>query len=121
MAKRRISHKYSLCLQGDQLDCLVRFSVEIPGNKQSHLWKNKRVWQSWIDYYLANKVLEDNFDIENVQERHSPDKTVFCYVEAKELNYAGNHPAKIRNAGDGAKLISSNDTSGFTYRGRFLT
>ena len=29
------------------------------------------------------------------------------------------HPAKLRNAGDKAKLISSNDSSGFTYRGRF--
>jgi CRISPR-associated protein Csd1 len=107
-------------LQGDQLDSLVRFSVEIPGKKQSQLWRSDEVWQSWIDYYLANKVLEDNFDIEQEKERHSPDKTVFCYVVGKELNYAGNHPAKIRNAGDGAKLISSNDTSGFTYRGRFL-
>jgi CRISPR-associated protein Csd1 len=32
---------------------------------------------------------------------------------------AENHPAKIRNGGDKAKLISSNDTSGFTFRGRF--
>ena len=29
------------------------------------------------------------------------------------------HPSKIRNSGDKAKLISSNDESGFTYRGRF--
>ncbi|MCF8056915.1 MAG: type I-C CRISPR-associated protein Cas8c/Csd1 [Desulfocapsa sp.] len=107
-------------LQGDQLDSLVRFSVQIPGKKQSHLWKSNEVWQSWIKYYLANKVAEDNFDIEKEKNRHPPDKTVFCYVLGEELNYAGNHPAKIRNAGDGAKLISSNDTSGFTYRGRFL-
>nr|MCK4564958.1 type I-C CRISPR-associated protein Cas8c/Csd1 [Verrucomicrobiota bacterium] len=32
---------------------------------------------------------------------------------------ADSHPAKIRNSGDKAKLISSNDSSGFTYRGRF--
>ncbi|MEG0663302.1 MAG: type I-C CRISPR-associated protein Cas8c/Csd1, partial [Anaerovoracaceae bacterium] len=31
-----------------------------------------------------------------------------------------NHPNKIRNTGDKAKLISANDSSGFTYRGRFL-
>ncbi len=107
-------------LQGDQLDSLVRFSVEIPGRKESYLWENNKIWESWINYYLANKVLEDNFDIEKEKNRHPSDKTVFCYVEGKERNYAGNHPAKIRNAGDGAKLISSNDTSGFTYRGRFL-
>ncbi len=107
-------------LQGDQLDCLVRFTVEIKGRMQSKLWKNSEVWQSWIGYYLINKITEDNFDIDKEKDRHSLNKKVFCYVDGTELNYAGNHPAKIRNAGDGAKLISSNDTSGFTYRGRFL-
>ncbi|MEI6415829.1 MAG: type I-C CRISPR-associated protein Cas8c/Csd1, partial [Pseudomonadota bacterium] len=32
---------------------------------------------------------------------------------------AEQHPARLRNAGDKAKLISSNDSSGFTFRGRF--
>lgn len=31
------------------------------------------------------------------------------------------HPKYIRAKGDGAKLISSNDSSGFTFRGRFIT
>jgi CRISPR-associated protein Csd1 len=30
-------------------------------------------------------------------------------------------PAKLRNSGDKAKIISSNDTSGYTFRGRFKT
>ena len=30
-------------------------------------------------------------------------------------------PKKIRNEGDGAKLISSNDSQNFTYRGRFVS
>jgi len=107
-------------LQGDQLDSLVRFSVEIPGELQSNLWKNQSVWQSWINFYLLNKVAEDNADIENEKDKHLAGKKVFCYVEGKDANFAGNHPAKIRNAGDGAKIVSSNDTSGFTYRGRFL-
>jgi CRISPR-associated protein Csd1 len=34
---------------------------------------------------------------------------------------AERHPAKIRNAGDQAKIISSNDKIGFTFRGRFTT
>jgi CRISPR-associated protein Csd1 len=37
-----------------------------------------------------------------------------------ENGYAAKqHPRKIRHPGDGAKLISSNDGSGFTFRGRF--
>jgi CRISPR-associated protein Csd1 len=107
-------------LQGDQLDSLVRFSVEIPGVLQSNLWKNELVWQSWIQYYLSNKVAEDNADIEKDSDKLPSDKKSFCYIEGKEAHYAGNHPSKIRNAGDGAKIISSNDSSGFTFRGRFL-
>lgn len=107
-------------MQGEQLDCLVRFSVEIPEEPESRLYRSRQVWESWRDYYLENKILEDNYDIENPKEHHSPAKKVFCYVSGDERNFAGNHPSKIRNAGDGAKLISSNDTSNFTYRGRFL-
>jgi CRISPR-associated protein Csd1 len=32
-----------------------------------------------------------------------------------------NHPKYIRREGDNAKIISANDTSGFTFRGRFIT
>jgi len=40
-------------------------------------------------------------------------------VTGVETILAEQHPAKLRNAGDKAKLISANDSSGFTYRGRF--
>ncbi len=105
---------------GDQLDALVRFSVEISGKPNSHLWTNSEIWNSWISYYLENKILEDNFDIDKEKERYPDNKTVFCYAEGRSQQFAATHPAKIRHAGDGAKLISSNDSSGFTYRGRFL-
>lgn len=42
-----------------------------------------------------------------------------CYATGTVLPVTYKHPSKIRNAGDKAKLISSNDESGFTYRGRF--
>lgn len=107
-------------ITGDQLDSLIRFSVNISGQSESHLWKYEKIWKSWSGYYLENKIFEDNFDIEKVSDRHNPDKKVFCHIDGTVQNYAGNHPAKIRNSADGAKLISSNDSSGFTYRGRFL-
>ena len=31
------------------------------------------------------------------------------------------HPAKLRQGKDKAKLISTNDANGFTYRGRFVS
>ena len=37
-----------------------------------------------------------------------------------EKTLAIQHPAKLRHGGDKAKLISSNDTTGYTFRGRFL-
>ncbi|MCD8502213.1 MAG: type I-C CRISPR-associated protein Cas8c/Csd1, partial [Bacillaceae bacterium] len=42
-----------------------------------------------------------------------------CYVSGEVLPRTEKHTNKIRNAGDKAKLISANDDSGFTYRGRF--
>ena len=41
-------------------------------------------------------------------------------VTGTETSLAVQHPAKLRHGGDKAKLISSNDTSGYTFRGRFL-
>jgi len=90
-----------------QTDTFIRWSVEIPGDLSSELRHDKTVWQSWIDYYLS-----------------SCNKNIFCYVSgestAEDPKYQPKqYPRMIRSDNDGAKLISSNDISGFTYRGRF--
>ena len=67
----------------------------------SETWKDKEVQQSWSEYYqstLANQ---------------------FCSVTGEEQKIRESHPAKLTYPGDRAKLISSNDKSGFTYLGRF--
>lgn len=46
-------------------------------------------------------------------------KMKLCYVQGKMLPVTEKHPAKLRRLGDSAKLISANDTAGFTYRGRY--
>lgn len=81
---------------------LVRWRVEIPGNLVPDVWKDKEMWDSWIRFQES-------------QEQN----TGLCYVTGKTTNLAIQHPARIRNAGDGAKIISSNDSSGFTFRGKF--
>lgn len=86
----------------DQYEAFVRWEVEIPDDKCSKAWEDKTLWDSWINYYSNIK-----------QEK------ILCYVTGKELLSAEQHPAKLRNDGDKAKLISSNDTLGFTFRGRF--
>lgn len=89
-------------IPGTQSDVVVRFAVEIPNEPDSKLWKDRSVWASWTDYYSQIGGEES-----------------LCYVTGREMLIAKNHPAKIRNSGDRAKLISSNDSSGFTFRGQF--
>ena len=85
-------------------DAFVRWMVEVPGDPQSKLWTDDSVWKSWADYTAAIKSVEG-----------------LCYVTGVQKFLADQHPKRIRHGGDGAKLISSNDTSGYTFRGRFTS
>ncbi len=87
-----------------QEDSFIRWEVEVPGELESKTWKDSTLWGSWIHYYSSTK-------------RKEP----FCYVKGEDDFLSVQHPKYIRAKGDGAKLISSNDTSGFTFRGRFIT
>ncbi len=87
-----------------QGSAFVRWKVETPGYPHSSVFTDLSMFESWIKYYESTKV-----------------KKMFCHVTGKQVPLAEQHPAKIRNDGDKAKLISSNDTSGFTFRGRFIT
>ncbi len=88
----------------DQGSALVCWSVEIPGEPQSKTWLDPSIQQSWIA-----------FDSQNGE------STALCYATGEDKLVASNHPAKIRHSGDKAKLISANDKSGYTFRGRFLS
>jgi len=83
-------------------DAFVRWKVEVPGEPEDRTFFDCSLWNSWTDYYLS-----------------TPGRTGRCLVIGNEARLAIQHPKKIRNLGDGAKLISSNDSSGFTFRGRF--
>ncbi|MCF7521448.1 type I-C CRISPR-associated protein Cas8c/Csd1 [Neisseria sp. ZJ106] len=80
---------------------LVCWQVESDNDPQTKTWLDHEIHQSWIDY------LKDQSD-----------KTGFCIIQGKVAPLATMHPAKLRHTGDKAKLISSNDTSGYTFRGR---
>lgn len=84
-------------------DSFVRWRVEAPGNPSSGTWEDPTLVKSWIAYYAIHQS-----------------KQGLCMVTGKHTILAEQHPAKLRNAGDKAKLISSNDSSGYTFRGRFL-
>jgi CRISPR-associated protein Csd1 len=80
----------------------IRWRVEEPGNPVSGTWEDENLIDSWIAYDKENNS-----------------KDGFCYVKGCYGRTASNHPRFLRRPGDGAKLISSNDSSGFTFRGRF--
>jgi len=86
----------------NQSEAFIRWEIEDPNDLCSKAWEDKTLWQSWFNYYSNTKQIK-----------------TLCYVTGNELFVAEQHPAKLRNDGDKAKLISSNDTSGFTFRGRF--
>ena len=87
----------------EQGNALVCWTVETEGDPISNTWEDESLQQSWID-----------FDTQTLE------RSSLCYVLGKNLPMATNHPAKLRHTGDKAKLVSSNDTSGFTFRGRFV-
>lgn len=80
----------------------IRFNVYSPNETLSKVWNDQRMYDSFIRYYSQQLGDED-----------------LCYVTGKMLPRTDKHANKIRNAADKAKLISANDTSGFTFRGRF--
>jgi CRISPR-associated protein Csd1 len=80
----------------------VRWCVEELGNPVSGTWQDERLIDSWIAY-----------------DRENNNKEGFCYILGDKSRIASNHPRFLRWPGDGAKLVSSNDHSGYTFRGRF--
>lgn len=82
-----------------QMDCFVRFRVY---GGVSETWHDKSLYDSFIAW--------NNEEMADVD---------LCYATGKTEAVTYKHPSKIRNTGDKSKLISANDESGFTYRGRF--
>lgn len=89
-------------IPSNQSDAFVRFAVHKIGDPESRLWRDKTVFESFINYY--EKILS-NTDV--------------CYITGEKLPITEKHASKIRFSSDMAKLISANDSQGFTYRGRF--
>jgi len=83
-------------------DLFVRWVVEIPGELETRCWKSQDLYDSWGSFCKSQESIED-----------------ICFITGEKRPIAINHPKRIRNSGDGAKLISANDKSGFTFLGRF--
>ena len=89
----------------DQGNALVRWRVEFPRDLESATWKDTTVFESWKNYCLMQES-----------------ERAFCHISGVQGNITSNHPRRIRNPGDGAKLISVPvDETFFTFKGKFLT
>lgn len=87
---------------GAPLDAFVRFRVYKPEGGEDRVWMLPGVRQSFIDF--QNSLVG---------------KSDLCYVLGRQMPVSVMSPKFIRYPGDSTKLISSNDSNGFTYRGRF--
>ena len=88
----------------DQGDALIRWVVEAtPGEPATDTWTDRSLHLAWEDFYASQQT-----------------RRATCAVTGLlQSLVASQHPAKLRNDADKAKLLSSNDTSGYTFRGRF--
>lgn len=84
-------------------EAFVRWRVEELGNPVSSTWQDGALIEAWVKYYQYRQT-----------------KRGYCMVTGEDKALSLQHPAKLRHGGDKAKLISSNDTTGYTFRGRFL-
>ena len=83
---------------------MVCWRVHGFADEEPACWKNRNLFAAFAAYYCGR-----------VSERGIG----FCMIDGKSEPVAVQHPKGIIPVNGNAKLISANDTSGFTYRGRF--
>lgn len=93
-------------IEGIEYDkCMVRWRID-PAPETSHpaCWMDVTLFESFTAFYtgLCAQAERD-----------------LCLISGREDVLCETHPKGILAANFGAKLISANDASGFTYRGRF--
>lgn len=89
---------------GNPTDSFVRFNIR--GVRDFPRWNDKKMFDAWIEYYNSLLEKEDNG---------------IDYVTGKTKQALTQiHPKGILPAESNAKLISANDTTNYTFRGRFL-
>lgn len=86
----------------DQGSALVCWTVESDDIECANTWLDSSLQEAWVAF-----------------DAQQGSASALCYISGKVEPIAMNHPAKLRHSGDKAKLISSNDLSGYTFKGRF--
>ena len=76
------------------------FETEVP----DECWRDRTLQECYIEYMRSEQKEKG-----------------LCYLSGNMEAISYLHSKKIRNEGDGSKLISANDSQNFTYRGRFAS
>ncbi len=82
---------------------LVRFQVLEGNDRLNGTWEDMSLIQAYTNYYLSAQG----------------GKQDICYLTGKMSTISENHPKGIMASDYGAKLISANDSQGYTFRGHF--
>ncbi len=90
----------------DVLKAFVRFRVEMNDGSPVNLWEDIELQKSYIRFLKSELISSE---------------PQWCFATGRKSQTTEKHFKYVRFPGDGAKLISSNDKSGFTFRGRFET
>jgi CRISPR-associated protein Csd1 len=81
----------------------IRWRVELRDEPLANTWEDAETFIRWEGF-----------------ESSKSDAGSLCMSSGTTGRIARLHPKSIRNSRDQAKLISSNDTEGYTFKGRFL-
>jgi CRISPR-associated protein Csd1 len=115
----------------------IVFKVEIPENPRTAVWEDETFFNAWHQYYLALKKkraeekrlaecgLEDTKKLTSDEKKRLKklakieDAVSLDYITGAEQISAVSHPKKISNASANSKLVSDNDKTNYTFRGKF--
>ncbi len=88
-------------------DIFIGFRVNLDHSLEDRLWRIPELWDAWIDFYW-NEI---------IAKRQTKD---ICYITGLDDSiFTEKHPKSINRSSGNAKLITGNDSSNFTFRGRF--
>ena len=130
----KVAAIYRYIKKGKVIEDLIRYKVLVLD--ENGKLDSKVKWQGVSqDKYLVRFVITAGVTDEIIEEACWKDRSLQeCFIqyynsiqETRDLDYLSGQweapsylqPKKIRNEGDGAKLISANDEVNFTFRGRF--
>ena len=83
----------------------VRIAVHVAGDPNGKIWELPEFWRTYAEFYETKTA--------------KTRKTDLCYVQGINMVPAEKHRGQITSRASKSKIISSNDTENFTFRGRF--